>query len=73
MANGGNRFFDLLERSIITQSVITAALVGVSCALYVLGRDVPDGLQTLTMTVVAFWMGSKVQHTVDNNRQAKEV
>jgi len=72
MVSGWTRFFDLLERSIIVQSFVTAVLVGVSCALYVMGKDVPDGLQTLTMTVVAFWMGSKVQHTVDNSRQAKE-
>lgn len=62
---GMNQFWDLLERSIITQSIITAALIGVTCYLYVAGHPVPEGLQTLTYTVVAFWMGSKVQHSVD--------
>lgn len=71
MANGWSRFFDLLERSIIVQSFVTAALVGVSCVLYGMGKEVPEGLQTLTMTVVAFWMGSKVQHVVDNKRQTR--
>ena len=65
------KFWDLLERSIITQSLITAALVGVTCYMYVVKTPVPEGLQTLTYTVVAFWMGTKVQHTVDATRAAR--
>jgi len=66
------KFWDLLERSIITQSLITAVLVCASVYMYVTGMEVPDGLQTLTYTVVAFWMGSKVQHTVDGVRAQRQ-
>jgi len=62
-------FWDMLERSIIVQSLITLTLVGVSCYMYVSGRQVSEGLQTLTYTVVAFWMGTKVEHAVVNARR----
>jgi len=64
-------FWDLLERSIIVQSLITGLLIAATVYLYIAGRPVPEGLQTLTYTVVAFWMGTKVQHTVDSNRVTK--
>jgi len=65
-------FWDLLERSIIVQSLITGLLVAATVYLYIAGRPVPEGLQTLTYTVVAFWMGSKAQHAVDSNRASRK-
>ena len=55
-------FWALLKESVITQSLITIGLVGVVIFLYAVGRVVPDTLFQLTTTVVAFWMGAKVQH-----------
>lgn len=57
-----NEFWSLLKESVITQSLITICLVGVVIYLYACGREVPDTLFQLTTTVVAFWMGAKVQH-----------
>lgn len=67
----GQRFFDLLERSVIIQSVITLVLVVACIYLWCQGREVPKALESLTFTVVAFWMGSKAQHTVDRNQGAR--
>jgi hypothetical protein len=64
-----HRFFDLLERSIIVQSTITLALIIACLYLWCAGRPVPTLLENLTMIVVAFWMGSKTQHTVDRTAQ----
>jgi len=58
-------FWTMLADSIIVQSVVTTVLVVTSCVLYATGREVPEGLATLTYTVVAFWMGSKVQYAAD--------
>lgn len=64
-------FWDLLDRSVIVQSLITLALVGCTCGLYVAGKPVPEGLATLTYTVVAFWMGTKAQMAVNRAASAQ--
>lgn len=60
-------FWGLLERSIIVQSLITLMIIGVDLYLYATVGVLPKGLDALTYMVVAFWMGSKVQHTVDQH------
>ena len=62
------KFWDLLERSIIVQSLVTLILISVSGYMYATGQEVPDGLQTLTVTVVAYWMGTKAQHGIEASR-----
>ena len=59
------KFLELLERSIVVQSLLTGAFVGVYLYLIVTGRPLQEGFQSLTFTIVAFWMGSKVQHEID--------
>ena len=64
-------FWDLLNKSIIVQSLVTFGLVAVTIYLYAVGKPVPEGLHTMAMTVLAFWMGSKVQYSIDETaRQA---
>ena len=58
-------FWTLLRESVIVQSFITAAIIAVDLYLYVTTGSLPEGLDRLTYIVVSFWMGSKVQHTVD--------
>lgn len=66
-----DRLFDMIERSVLVQSLVTLTLVTATVFMYVTERVVPEGMQTLTYSVVAFWMGSKVQHAIDNNRVSK--
>lgn len=65
MGEKGATFWSLLRESIIVQSVVTAAIIGVDLYLYVTTGGLPDGLDRLTYIVVSFWMGSKVQHAAD--------
>jgi len=65
------KFWDLLERSIIVQSLLTLLFGGAVVLLALLGREIPDILVQMTTVIVSFWMGTKVQHTVDENRSLK--
>ena len=65
MAPNTVTFWTLLSKSIIVQSLITFLLVGALVFMYVTERTVPEGLQTMAYTVLAFWMGSKVQYSID--------
>lgn len=71
MAKVWLKVLELVERSIVVQSVLTAVFVGVYLYLIVCGRPMPEGFQSLTFTIVAFWMGSKVQHEIDRRTIAK--
>lgn len=62
------RFFDLLERSIILQSVITTAFVGGALYLWIAGKPVPDALTQGLWAVLGYWFGTKAQHAIDANR-----
>jgi len=57
-------FWSLLRESIIVQSLITLAIIGVDLYLYATIGVLPKGLDALTYIVVSFWMGSKVQHSL---------
>ena len=62
------KFWDLVERSIIVQSVLPLAFGGAVIYLSVVGHEVPELLAHLTWACVSFWMGTKIQHAVDMNR-----
>lgn len=66
-----SKFWDLLERSIIVQSLLTLLFGGAVVTLAMLGRPIPDILVQMTTVIVSFWMGTKVQHTIDNRRANK--
>jgi uncharacterized membrane protein AbrB (regulator of aidB expression) len=57
-----SKFFDLIERSVIVQALITLALIIVLCILWATGQTPPDRLIDLTFAVVGFWFGSKVEN-----------
>lgn len=65
------KFWDLLERSIIVQSMLPVLFGGSSCVLWLRGMPVPEKLWQLTLMCVVFWMGTKVQHAIDNRRVNK--
>lgn len=65
-------FWELVQQSVIVQSIITLVLIGTVAYLYVTGQEVPRDLMGLTVVVLGFWFGSKSQGAV-NNHQAKKV
>ena len=62
------KILDLLERSVVLQAFITIGILAVASYIWVIGREMPADLKTIVFVVLSFWMGSKVQHTVDANR-----
>lgn len=66
-----SKFLDLLERSVIVQSILPLAFGGAAITLWLQGRDVPEALLHILWACVAFWMGSKAQHSVDVRRQSR--
>lgn len=65
MAKVWLKLLELFERSIVVQGALTSAFTGVYLYLIATGKLIPEGFQSLTFTIVAFWMGSKVQHEID--------
>lgn len=59
------RFWDLFGSSVIIQSIITLLLVATNCYLWLSKSEVPQDLANLTWAIIAFWMGSKVQHAAE--------
>lgn len=56
------RFLELLEQSIITQSIITVLVVGLWVFLLATGQTVPDTLTTILQLLIGFYFGSKVAY-----------
>ncbi len=65
MSENKPTFWSLLKESIIVQSCITLAVIGVDLYLYIVRGSLPQGLDSLTYIVVSFWMGTKAQHAVE--------
>lgn len=55
-------FWDLMQRSVILQAIITLVLISLICYLVIVGREVPDLISSLTLLVVGFYFGSKVEN-----------
>ena len=66
-----SKFWDLVERSVIVQSLLPVLFGSTVIYLAIVGREVPELLAHLTWACVSFWMGTKIQHTVDLNRVVK--
>jgi len=60
------RFWELLEESIILQGFITMVFAGSYCYLTVTGQQIPDGLDNMMWAVLAFWFGTKSQAAVSS-------
>ena len=68
-----NKFWEMLQESIIVQSTVTMGLVGTACALWLQGQIVPPELQQVMTIVIAYWMGTKSQHAIERaGKAAKE-
>ena len=69
-----DRFWDLLERSVIVQGILTLAFAGTVCAMTLMARPVSQEIWTALAVILGFWFGSKVQnevHAADRRRTNK--
>ena len=55
-----DKVLDLLARSVIMQSVLTILVVGAWLYMIIMGKPVPELLETVVGLVVGFFFGSKV-------------
>jgi len=67
------KFWELFERSVILQSVITLILISAVTYLYISQQDVPDQLAQFTSLILGFWFGSKVENKKSTDYIAKVV
>jgi len=58
------KFWELLQESVIVQAIITLALVATACYMVATGQDVPELLSTALMLVLGFYFGSKTQQAI---------
>ena len=56
-----NKVLDMFRDSVITQSVLTLTLLGVSAAIWLQGMPLPDDLRAALMISVGFFFGGKYQ------------
>jgi hypothetical protein len=56
------KFWELLEKSVVTQGIITIALIGVVTYLVVAGRAIPEGIMEALFLVLGFYFGGKVEN-----------
>jgi len=58
------KFWELLQESVIVQAIITLALVITVCYMVASGQEVPELLSTALMLVLGFYFGSKTQRVI---------
>lgn len=58
------KFYELLQSSVITQSVITISVVGAWLYMTVAQVPIPVSMENVVMIVVGFFFGSKYQQAV---------
>ena len=61
----------LLRESVLTQGLITFALVITTCYLWGTGQPVPNELWTANTIVIGFFFGSKAQQKANSIVQSK--
>lgn len=53
------KFWELVEESVIFQGILVVLVAGTYCGLMLLGRPVPEGLDRLVYVIVGFFFGGK--------------
>lgn len=59
------KFWELLQSSVIVQGSVTLALVGTVCYLAIVGREIPEYLVAATGLAMGYFFGSKTQQRID--------
>jgi hypothetical protein len=60
------KFLDLLEKSVITQSIITILVLATCVYLWLTGVPLPEDLKSITLVIVGFFFGSKTANGIAN-------
>jgi hypothetical protein len=64
------RFWELLQESVLVQGSVTLVLVVTLCFMFATGRPVPDTLIGFAMLVLGFWFGTKSQRAIVTTTKA---
>lgn len=65
------KFWELFERSVIVQGLITTGLVGAVIYMTIAGREVPNELYTSLALVLGYYFGSKAQQVITASKTRK--
>lgn len=71
MGKNADMFWKLMRESVIIQGLVTLALLGCTCYLWVTGTPVPQELLGFDGLVLGFFFGAKVQQATANRRTPK--
>lgn len=63
-----NKFWQLLEESVLVQALITLIMVTAVTYMYVTGQPVPDALVNFVALILGYYFGSKTQQAVTRRR-----
>lgn len=63
-----DKFWELLDKSVIVSGVVTVALVGTCCYLFAIQAPVPELLQYALTTILGFFFGAKAQRAASARR-----
>jgi uncharacterized membrane protein len=56
-----DKFWELMEQSVIVQGLVTLVFVITACVVMVQGKPVPELLQAALMLILGWYFGSKTQ------------
>lgn len=63
------KFWELFRSSVVLQFTLALLVSATICALYLLGRAVPDQLIGAWMLILGFVFGQKVQQSVNKKEK----
>ena len=55
-----DKFYELLEKSVIVSGLLTLMLAGTCCYLFIIQAPIPELLGYFLTSVISFFFGSKV-------------
>jgi len=61
-----SKFWELLEESVLVSGIIALSCIGAVVYLSITGKPIPDILVNISMTVIGFFFGGKVQQAQSN-------
>jgi len=56
-----SKFWELLEESVLVSGIIALSCIGAVVYLSITGKPIPDILVNISMAVIGFFFGGKVQ------------
>jgi len=59
-----SKLLELIEKGVITQRVIAAALLGVCCYMWIAQGEVPESLKACFLIVLGFFFSTEISQTI---------